>query len=175
MSDMANSIMDIAERQIRVGGYGAFSFRDIAAEVGIKSASIHYHFPTKENLTVAVLKRYTARVSDYIDELYESERDPVKLMAKAFGDPVHSADRLCPCINLGAAIGDVPAEVSKEVAAYYRMWVVKMEALGLKRQKATTVMAALVGAQLLARVFDDVKAYDDAAEEVVREHSQLAA
>jgi hypothetical protein len=31
--------MDLAEDHIRNAGYGGFSFRDLAAEIGIKSAS----------------------------------------------------------------------------------------------------------------------------------------
>ncbi len=44
MSGMAERLMDLAEAHIRDRGYGGFSFRDLAAEVGIKSASVHHHF-----------------------------------------------------------------------------------------------------------------------------------
>ena len=175
MSDMAAQIMDAAERHIRVGGYGAFSFRDLADEVGVKSSSVHYHFPTKEKLTAAVIGRYTARVADFIDELFESEPDPVKVMAKAFGMPVHSKDRLCPCLVLGAAIFDMPQEVSAEVRGYYRMWLDKLAARGLPKDKGSGIMSTLLGAQMLAAVFDDVEKYDGAAREVLREHAAVAA
>ncbi|WP_157628311.1 helix-turn-helix domain-containing protein, partial [Ensifer sp. BR816] len=46
--------MDAAEERIRRAGYSGFSFREIAADVGVKSASVHYHFPTKERLAAAV-------------------------------------------------------------------------------------------------------------------------
>src|SRR6478752_8675700 len=41
--------MDLAESHMRVAGYAGFSFRDLAAEIGIKSASVHHHFPTMSN------------------------------------------------------------------------------------------------------------------------------
>ena len=47
MSETAERLMDLAEAHIRNAGYGGFSFRDLAAEIGIKSASVHHHFPTK--------------------------------------------------------------------------------------------------------------------------------
>ena len=50
-------IMDTAEGFIVQGGYNAFSFRDIAEAVGIKSASVHYHYPTKADLVSAVMVR----------------------------------------------------------------------------------------------------------------------
>ncbi|HJY50709.1 MAG TPA: TetR/AcrR family transcriptional regulator [Stellaceae bacterium] len=42
-------------------GYGGFSFRDLAAEISIKSASVHHHFPTKATMTAAVARRYGDR------------------------------------------------------------------------------------------------------------------
>ena len=36
-----------------LAGYAGFSFRDLAAEAGIRSASAHHHFPTKAAATVA--------------------------------------------------------------------------------------------------------------------------
>src|SRR6266436_1065650 len=53
--------MDLAEAHIRHAGYRGFSFRDLAAELGIKSASVHHHFPTKASLAAAVVRRYGDR------------------------------------------------------------------------------------------------------------------
>jgi hypothetical protein len=39
--------MDPAEAHIRNDGYGGFSFRDLAAEIGIKSASVHTISPPR--------------------------------------------------------------------------------------------------------------------------------
>ena len=175
MSEMANTLMDLAERHLRAGGFAGFSYRDLAAEAGIKSASVHYHFPTKENLVAAVLRRYKGRVADYIDQLAAEEADPVRLMAKAFGSPVHSKDKLCPCVSLGGAFSDLPGEIQGEVKGYYEMWLDRMEKQGLSRGKARTIMSMLVGAQLLALILDDVKAYDEVADEVVKEFAAVAA
>jgi len=46
-SETAERLMDLAEALIRNAGYGGFSFRDLAAEIGIKSASVHHYFPPK--------------------------------------------------------------------------------------------------------------------------------
>ncbi|WP_254065657.1 TetR family transcriptional regulator [Acidisoma sp. L85] len=34
------------------------NFRDLAAQVGIKAASIYHHFPSKADLGAAVARRY---------------------------------------------------------------------------------------------------------------------
>ena len=45
MNETAERLMDLAEARIREAGYRGFSFRDLAAEIGIKSASVHQPFP----------------------------------------------------------------------------------------------------------------------------------
>src|ERR1700712_4750493 len=55
-------IIALAQEAIAARGYSAFSFRELAAELGIKSASIHYHFPTKTHLGVAVARTYRGQL-----------------------------------------------------------------------------------------------------------------
>ena len=61
VSETAERLMDLAEAHIRNAGYGHFSFRDLAAEIGIKSARVHHHFPTKATMAAAVARRYGDR------------------------------------------------------------------------------------------------------------------
>ena len=59
--DRRDRILDAAERMARRGGYHGFSFREVAAAVGVKSASIHHHFPTKEDMATELATRYVER------------------------------------------------------------------------------------------------------------------
>ena len=61
MKETAERLMDLAEAHIRNAGYAGFSFRALAAEIGIKSASVHHHFPTKATMAAAVARRYADR------------------------------------------------------------------------------------------------------------------
>src|SRR3984893_12936943 len=76
MSDVAAAIMDAAERRMRKGGFAGFSFREIAADVGIKSSSVHYHFPTKEDLAAAVIRRWAGETSKFIDKELRRTQTP---------------------------------------------------------------------------------------------------
>jgi AcrR family transcriptional regulator len=71
VNQTAERLMDLAESHMRHAGYGGFSFRDLAAEIGIKSASVHHHFPTKATMAAAVARRYAdrffAKVADSVD------------------------------------------------------------------------------------------------------------
>ncbi len=51
-------IIQLADTLIRERGYNAFSFYDISKKIEFKTAYIHYHFPVKLNLGVAVIERH---------------------------------------------------------------------------------------------------------------------
>src|SRR5258705_11779220 len=66
MNETAERLTDLAEARIREAGYRGLSFRDLAAEIGIKSASVHHHFPTKAGMAAAVARRYGDRLFELV-------------------------------------------------------------------------------------------------------------
>lgn len=57
-SDARERVLEVAERLFGERGYNAVTLRDIAAEVGIKHASLYHHVPAgKEALFVEVTER----------------------------------------------------------------------------------------------------------------------
>jgi TetR/AcrR family transcriptional repressor of nem operon len=162
MSDTVNAIMDAAERRIREAGYGGFSFRDIAAEVGVKSSSVHYHFPTKEALATAVAARYTDRFAEAVAQEVTDEGDPVEAWRKAFRRALHADGKMCLCGSLAATAGDLSLEVAGQVRRFFELGVENLVAGGLSRERAMQVIATLEGAMLLANVLGDTKAFDEA-------------
>src|ERR1700760_4082745 len=122
MSDIKTAILNAAERRMQFGGFGGFSFREIAADVGVKSSSVHYHFPTKEALAAAVIRRWAMSTSEFIDKALErNPDDPVRVWTKAFRGTAMSKGRMCPCTVLGAASQDLPTEVALEVKGFFKM------------------------------------------------------
>ena len=168
MSDMKTAIMDAAERRIQLGGFGGFSFREVAADVGIKSASVHYHFPTKDDLGAAVLQRWSEHTSEVVDEELKKDPDPVKAWTKAFRGTAHSDARMCPCTVLGAASQDLPVRVAKEVKNFFKMCQKKMIAQGVSPAGAANLLSTITGALVVANALRDTAEYDRATRELVR-------
>ena len=54
---------------MRDAGVVTMSFRDLAGDVGIKSACVHYHFPTKSDLGEALVDRYSRLFKDRLDRI----------------------------------------------------------------------------------------------------------
>jgi TetR/AcrR family transcriptional repressor of nem operon len=76
--------MDLAEAHIRNAGYAGFSFRALAAEIGIKSASVHHHFPTKATMAAAVARRYADRFFSAVARRNETADDAIAAYRSTF-------------------------------------------------------------------------------------------
>lgn len=77
MSETRTDILNLAEKLIRQRGYNAFSYKDISVPLQIKNAAVHYHFPTKADLGVAIIERTRknfARDSQKWDQLPPLDR-----------------------------------------------------------------------------------------------------
>ncbi len=119
MNERASQIIDVAIKMIREGGYHSFSFRQIATELGIKSASIHYHFPSKEDLGVALTKHYTESFLEHLNQPSDRPR-PVDFYIQTFQDSLEQHDSACVCGILAAEAGRLPQSILDAIADFSR-------------------------------------------------------
>src|SRR6516225_1261752 len=155
-------ILDVSEAMIRRLGFNGFSTRDIAAAVGIKAASVHYHFPTKANIGAAVIERYTQR---FLEELgnptdFKGAKKAIAHYVGAFRRALARDGKACLCGVLGAEIGGLPADLGAGTQIFFEKnleWLKKALAAsgGLSEAKAlsraTLMLAALEGALILSK------------------------
>ncbi|QRV22333.1 TetR/AcrR family transcriptional regulator [Marinomonas foliarum] len=152
-NDTKTKIMDTAEGFIVQGGYNAFSFRDIADAVGIKSASVHYHYPTKADLVSAVMARYTESFSIQLPDPTDESLDP-KIMINGFIDGfkakiVDQRDMsLCTMLTSNKPI--LPEAVCVELAAFYQLILDWLTQVFMRLNEATEKIGFMQASQLLA-------------------------
>lgn len=119
--DIKTRLLDVAQRLIQTRGFHGFSYRDLAAEVGITTASIHYHFPTKADLGVALVRRYREMIVGAVVEAAagaptlpgQLERLTTRLFGGALKDD--RGARVCLCAALAGEHGGLPAAVQTEL------------------------------------------------------------
>lgn len=172
----AETILDVAERMARTGGYNAFSFREIAKEIGIKSASVHYHFPGKEALGAALARRYTDRFMKMLgpaefDQLTSDEM--ITRFIDAYSRSAASDGLMCLCGMFGAQITHLPAAVTVEVQRFFQLNIDWLTQVILRqspppdesaaRDRARHILATLEGALILSRSLEDPAIFDAAA------------
>ncbi len=61
---------------IRRRGFNGFSYRDLAELVGVKTSSIHYYFPSKDDLVLEAVREYSARTYERIRAIDTNCRPP---------------------------------------------------------------------------------------------------
>jgi AcrR family transcriptional regulator len=76
-------LLDGAARVFARRGFAAASVRDIVQPIGMQPGSLYYHFPTKEDLLVAVYREGVRRLSASVDAAAALEREPWKRLEAA--------------------------------------------------------------------------------------------
>ena len=160
MTDTTSAILDSAEKRIRSAGYSGFSFRDVAADVGVKASSVHYHFPAKEKLAAAVAHRYTDRFVEAVDAKVTTGINVVQAWRDVFRTALRRDGRMCLCGALAVTSHDLPDEVRLEVRRFFELGIEKLQQGGLDRVAAIRVLSALEGAMLTANILDDQSVFE---------------
>jgi len=174
LTNTLENLLDEAEAEIRLRGYHAVSFRELANTLGIKSASVHYYFRQKEDLGIALVKRYRERFFENLDSRAGNYENPVRAFIDVYREALNSTDRICLCGMLGSESSGLPQSLSDEVSAFFRAnidWVAKnlrgsLTASERKRKSEHTV-STLQGAMMLSANLKDYKIFDRAAKELL--------
>ena len=156
MTDTRTLLLDRAEADMRLRGYHAVSFRDLADALGIKSASVHYHFRQKEDLGLALVERYSERVFTRLEEVSNQGMLPVAALRQVYREALLGDGRICLCGMLGAESPGLPERLAKAVAGFLSAnidWLVAKSARNgpkLDTDRAGAVVAQLQGAMMVA-------------------------
>lgn len=171
-SSSREAILAAAKRTAQAHGYNGLNFRDLADEVGIKAASIYYHFPSKAELGAAVARRYWEDTASGLESILAETSDPARCLRRypeVFRKALAAGNRMCLCSFMAAEYDDLPEAVKREVQAFADVNVVWLSRLlsaaamvsaGESEQRARAIFAAVAGAQLFARSRSDIALYD---------------
>ncbi len=180
--DMASQILDAAEALVQTRGFNAFSYADVAHELGCTKAALHYHFASKSELGEALLTRYSERFLEALTLIEEASQDgPTRL--RAYTDlylDVLRQRRMCLCGILAAEYATLP-EVMQQIVLHFfdanETWLTSVLHEGQQAgtltfhgpalETARVIVSSLEGALLVARPFDDLERFRSAADHLV--------
>ena len=119
------AILDAAEVLIQTRGANGISYATISEQVGIRKASIHHHFPTKDKLVEDLVKRYSSEFLRAVDRIIDADTPaPSKLKAyiKLFDGTLRAAPgtRVCLCGMLGAELSSLSPKAASDLQRFYR-------------------------------------------------------
>ena len=165
--DTSEEILNAAEDLLQRRGYNAFSYHHIAVQLGVRNAAIHYHFPAKEDLGVALVKRYQdrfrlwARSTDGVADAWQR----LQAYFQTYLDFLEADCKCCPGGVLGTefhAIPETRREQARLLARDIHEWLMRTLEAGREQtvlrfsgradDKAVEIGAALQGGLQIARL-----------------------
>lgn len=168
--------MNMAEALLQDVGFNGFSYANIASELGVKNAAIHYHFPSKEDLARSVIQRYRDRFQLWVNNARVKDLAPTEKLDWFFSIYTSMrADRGKVCLvgSLEAEFNSIPEGLQGEVQALHKellTWLGGTLAEGREAgvfqfngepaNKAALVLSTLQGALQMARALGTKKFHE---------------
>jgi len=184
MAKIENSkrtILNLAESLLQDRGFNGFSYAHIASELGVANAAIHYHFPTKEALSIAVIQRYRERFKLWINNSRVKDLSPEKKLDwffSIYSDMRADKGKVCLVGSIEAEYNSIPNGLQMEVEGLHKELLKWLEATltegrdagvfhfnGESANKAALILASVQGALQMARALGTKKFRD-----VVEQH-----
>ena len=175
-------ILDAGERLVQVRGFNGFSYADVAAELSLTKASLHYHFPSKAELGEALIARYAERFVQALAAIDASVTPaPAKLDAYAsLYAEVLREERMCLCGMLAAEYQTLPDPIRDAVVAFLddnEAWLALVLEQGREdgslrfsntpADTARSIVSGLEGAMLVARPYGAIERFETAAAQLL--------
>jgi len=165
MTDKRSKLEQIATDFVQKSGLHNLSFRTLASEVGVKSSSVHYHFPEKSHLATALIQNYS---NEFIAQLEKIDgrnltlKKKLDAFVKIFED-VLKAEKFCLCGMLAAEVATLNEENRLLLNQYFQQvesWLTSLLQNGSKEilsdieptKLAKIIMSGLEGAILIDRI-----------------------
>lgn len=164
-------ILSVAQELVQLHGFNAFSYRDLSNAIGIKTSSIHYYFPTKDDLGETLVKEYRANFAFALEKIKsESDNSIVQLngYVSLFLSTLKQGGKICLCGMLASDHQTLSEKVQVQVREFFtenESWLTEilqtgrernlLEFVGKSQDMAATFFAMLEGAMLVSRVYND--------------------
>ncbi|WP_392538028.1 TetR/AcrR family transcriptional regulator [Legionella sp. 227] len=174
ITTMQEKILTTAESLIQKMGYNAFSYKDIAQVVGIKTSSIHYYYPAKEDLAAAVIDWQLSRLSFFLNELQFNsslslQKKLLSLVDKVISLTLHDEMKMCLGGMLASDVISLTEKVKVKVRTFFNVlerWikeaisegVTDKQRLGIAQPEELSryILVQLEGGLLMSRLYEDI-------------------
>jgi TetR/AcrR family transcriptional repressor of nem operon len=161
------TILNLAEALLQDKGFNGFSYANIASELGVKNAAIHYHYPSKEDLGIAVMQRYRERFKLWINNARVKDLTPeAKLdwFLNIYTSMRADQGKICLVGSMEAEFNSIPEGLQNEVQNLHKELLAWLQITladgreagvfvfkGEPADKAALLLSTLQGALQMAR------------------------
>ena len=151
-SDTKIKALELAREFLQTSGFGGFSFQHIADSLGIKKASLHYYFSSKEEMALALLSGYEDSHKLWALKVHDLP-SKVKLgkMIKGFKSLSAKNHMLCPVGAFSTEFNSASPKMKKKIKQFHLMvrdWLVETIEQGKKEGTIKRALDSQVTADL---------------------------
>jgi TetR/AcrR family transcriptional repressor of nem operon len=181
ISDTREQILDRAAHLLMSRGFNGFSYRDISSHLGVKNAAVHYHFPAKTDLALALIDDYRQTLRKGTSEFMAYGGSALQQMEgfMAFTSTQCKRDRcICPFGAFSIDYSQLPEEIHMAMAEFLNetiQWLTRVLEVGRNqkefnfkgdaRPRALSILAGLQGSRQMARIHG-IEVLDDVISQV---------
>jgi len=168
ITDTRDQIMDRAAQLLMSRGFNGFSYRDISLHLGVKNAAVHYHFPAKADLALALVDEYRQTLRKHTSQFMAYGGSALQQIEGFFeftSAQCQLGRCICPFGAFSIDYSELPENVRKATSEFMDEtidWLTRVLEVGRQqkeftfcgdsRQKALTILAGLQGARQMARI-----------------------
>lgn len=175
--DRQESVRDqalrLAKHHLQLKGYNGFSFQTIADDLGIRKASLHYYFSSKEQMGIELLTDYKKSFELWTEKYSKySAKEKLSEMIELFAKMSERDYKICPIGALCADFNSLSHKLQKQVKVFFeieRDWLQQTLEQGQKENyirkdidlplAAEAVMAQMQGGLQIARLRNNSKGF----------------
>jgi TetR/AcrR family transcriptional repressor of nem operon len=174
-SDTREKILSSAQMLAQQRGFNAFSYADIADAVGVRKASIHHHFPSKDDLELALVQRYRQQFAEQLERISREDATALERL-RSYADLYRATlegGGICLCGMMASDIQALPAVLREPLRAFFdeqAAWLASVLDAGRRNgefvflgpalRRAQLVLAALQGGLIIAHASHNVPLFD---------------
>ena len=167
-TDTREQNMDRAGQLLMSRGYKGFSYSDISSHLGVKNAAVHYHFPAKTDLALALISEYRQVLRKGSAEFMAYGGPALPQLQGFFSFTAHQCKLgrcICPFGAFSIDFAELPEDVRKATTEFMDetlKWFTRVLEVGREqkefsftgesRPRALSILAALQGARQMARI-----------------------
>ncbi|AUN98873.1 TetR/AcrR family transcriptional regulator [Bacteriovorax stolpii] len=144
--------LNLAKEYLQTLGFNGFSFQTIADSLGIKKASLHYYFSSKEDMGIALLEDYEEGHKTWAKKVQElPSKVKLEKMVKGFCSLSAKHNMICPVGSFTSDFYSVSPKMKKKLQQFHfliRDWLVETIEQGKKEGTIKKTIDSTLAADL---------------------------
>ncbi len=161
-------ILDRARQLLQRSGFNGFSYNDISSSLGVKNAAVHYHYSSKADLGLALVKQFREYLHERTDPFMKHGGSAIEQLEGLFQFTLSECNQnneLCPLGALATDFIGLPDEMKRETRLLMQethTWLTRVLEVGREQNeidykgdasaKAIGILAGLQGLRQLKRI-----------------------